>query len=52
MTDFQEFPKCLYLDGDVSKEHAIVMDANGEAERAAEGFMPAKDQSKKPSKGK
>lgn len=52
MSDFQEFPKCLYLDGDVSKAHAIVMDADAEAERVAEGYMPAKEPNKKPGKAK
>ena len=52
MSDFQEFPKCLYLDGDVLKEHVIVMDADAEAERAAEGYTPAKEPSKKTGKAK
>jgi hypothetical protein len=42
MTEFQEFPKCLYLDGDTAKAHAIVMNADEEEVKAAEGYMPAK----------
>ena len=37
--DFQEFPKCLYLGGDIAAEYVIV---NNEAEEdAAEGFEVA-----------
>jgi hypothetical protein len=42
MTEFQEFPKCLYMDGDTAKAHVIVMNAGEEEEKAADGYAPAK----------
>lgn len=37
---FQEFPKVIYLDGDVQAAYLIVN--NAEEEAAAEGYMPGK----------
>jgi hypothetical protein len=42
MTEFQEFPKCIYLDGDPAKAYAVVMSADEEETKAAEGYAPAK----------
>jgi len=42
MTEFQEFPKCIYVDGDPTKAYAVVMNADEEEAKAADGYMPAK----------
>lgn len=42
MSEFQEFPKCLYEDGDTSKAFVIVMNEDEEAEKTDAGFAPAK----------
>jgi hypothetical protein len=37
MSDFQEYPKCLYLNGDVNVA-VVVFDADEEAEKHEEGY--------------
>lgn len=39
MSDFQEFPKLLYLGGDINAAYVVVNDEAGEA--AAEGYEVA-----------
>lgn len=41
MEDFQEFPKCLYLNGDVLAEYVVVADAEEEAAKTELGYVPA-----------
>lgn len=38
---FAEYPKSLYLDGDIEREHVIVHSADDEQAKRAEGFRVA-----------
>ncbi len=38
MEDFQEFPKCLYLGGNLEAEYVVVFDDVQEADKRALGF--------------
>ena len=38
---FHEYPKCVYLAGDVSAAYRVVADAAGEAQARREGFQTA-----------
>lgn len=45
---FHEFPKSLYMAGDVEAEHVIVQDAEEEATKRAQGFCGAWEHGDKP----
>ena len=36
--DFQEFPKCLYLGGNIEAEYTVVLDETEEAVKREAGF--------------
>lgn len=44
---FKEFPKCLYLGGDVEASHVIVLSADDEVKARAEGFLNAHESEEK-----
>jgi hypothetical protein len=49
---FQEFPKCLFLHGDVTAEYVIVKDSAHEAEKRAEGFRGAQEKADEPKRAR
>ena len=44
---FKEFPKCLFLAGDVASEYVVVFDADQESDKRKAGFSMANEPQEK-----